>query len=157
MWSALLALNFLSTVSAQRLTTTFTTRVCCSARETHSASRHWQDEGSAQCTSCAPLPHLHFLPSKSTARGRHAAAHDAQWHTRRKLREHVTEGRRWFFPLPLHSRRLPRAEPRCRLHELERVHNWRAKLRGRLQCAVGDEGKWRASASEAIGKRERDE
>ena len=33
---------------------------------------------------------------QSTARGRHAAAHDEHWHTRRKLRQHVAEGRRRF-------------------------------------------------------------
>jgi hypothetical protein len=75
------------------------------------------------------------------ARGRHAAAHDAHWHTRRKIREHVTKGRRRFFSMPLHAWRLPREEPRRCLHELERALNLRAKLRGRQQFAVGDEGK----------------
>jgi hypothetical protein len=63
----------------------------------------------------------------------------------------MTEGRRRFFPMPLHAWRLPREEPRRRLHELERARDLRAKLRGRLQLAVGDEGKRHASASEAIG------
>jgi hypothetical protein len=53
----------------------------------------------------------------------------------------VTEGRRRFFPMPLHAWRLPREEPRRRLHELERAHDLRAKLLARLQLAVGDEGK----------------
>ena len=33
-----------------------------------------------------------------------------------------------------------RKQPRLGLEELEREHDWRAKLRGRLQLAVGDEG-----------------
>jgi hypothetical protein len=53
----------------------------------------------------------------------------------------VTEGLRRFFPMPLHFWRLHSEEPRRRLDELERVHDLRAKLRGRLQLAVGDEGK----------------
>jgi hypothetical protein len=43
--------------------------------------------------------------------------------------------------MPLHAWRLPRVEPRRRLHELERAHDLRAKLRGRLQLAAGDEVK----------------
>jgi hypothetical protein len=53
----------------------------------------------------------------------------------------VAEGRRRFFSMPLHAWRLPREEPRRRLHELERAHDLRAKLLARLQLAVGDEGK----------------
>jgi hypothetical protein len=41
--------------------------------------------------------------------------------------------------MPLHAWRLPREEPRRRLHELERADNLQAKLRGRLQLAVGDD------------------
>ena len=50
-----------------------------------------------------PVGHVHTgrRGSQSTARGRHAAAHDAHWHTLRKLRQHVAEGRRRFFPMPL--------------------------------------------------------
>ena len=90
-----------------------------------------------------PGDHVHTgrRGGHSTARGRHAAAHDAHWHTRRKLREHVTEGRRRLVPMPLHAWRLPRKEPRRCLHELERAHDLRAKLRGRLQLTVGDEDK----------------
>ncbi len=52
------------------------------------------------------------------------------------------EGRRRLFQMPLHAWRLPREEPRRRLHELERAHDVSVKLRGRLQLAVGvDEGK----------------
>jgi hypothetical protein len=32
-----------------------------------------------------------------------------------------------------------RKQPRLSLKELERAHDWRAKLRGRLQLAVGNE------------------
>ena len=78
---------------------------------------------------------------ESTARGQHAAAHDAHWHTRRKLCGHVTEGRRRFFPMPLRTWRLPLEEERRRLHEHEWPFDLRAKLCGRLQLAVGDEGK----------------
>jgi hypothetical protein len=45
-----------------------------------------------------------------------------------------------------------REEPHLGLDKLERAHDLRAKLRGRLQLAVGDEGKWHASASEVIGE-----
>jgi hypothetical protein len=48
----------------------------------------------------------------------------------------VTEGRRRFFSMPFDARRLPREEPRRRLHELERTHDLRAKLRGRRKIAV---------------------
>jgi hypothetical protein len=53
----------------------------------------------------------------------------------------MTEGRRRFFSMPLHTWRLPRKEPSRRLHELERALDLRAKLRDRHQIAVGDEGK----------------
>jgi hypothetical protein len=43
--------------------------------------------------------------------------------------------------MPLHAWRLPREEPRRRLHEFERAHDVRVKLRARLQLAVGIEGK----------------
>jgi hypothetical protein len=80
---------------------------------------------------------------QSTARDRHAAKHEAHWHTRGKLREHEIDGEgRWcFLPMPLHAWRSLREEPRRRLHELERTLDLRAKLRGRLQFAVGDESK----------------
>jgi hypothetical protein len=42
--------------------------------------------------------------------------------------------------MPLHACRLSREEPRGSLHELERALDLRAKLRGRQQFAVGDEG-----------------
>jgi hypothetical protein len=77
---------------------------------------------------------------QSTACGRHAAAHDAHWHAWEKLGEHVTEGRRRRFSMPLHAWRLLREEPRCRLHELERLLNLSAKLLGRQQLAVVNEG-----------------
>jgi hypothetical protein len=53
----------------------------------------------------------------------------------------VAEGQRRFFQMPLHAWRLPREEPRRRLHELERAHDLRAKLRWRQEFAVDDEGK----------------
>jgi hypothetical protein len=43
--------------------------------------------------------------------------------------------------MPLDVWRLPREEPRRGLHELERALDLRAKLRGRQQFAVGEEGK----------------
>jgi hypothetical protein len=42
--------------------------------------------------------------------------------------------------MPLHSWQLPREEPRCSLNELERAHDFRAKMRWRREIAVGDEG-----------------
>ena len=45
-----------------------------------------------------------------------------------------------------------RKKPRFAFDELERALDLRAKLRGRLQLAVGDEGKRHASASEVISK-----
>ena len=54
--------------------------------------------------------------------------------------------------MPLHAWRLPREEPRRRLHELERTLDMRAKLRGQLQLAVGDEGKFHASTSQVIAE-----
>jgi hypothetical protein len=43
--------------------------------------------------------------------------------------------------MPLDAWRSLREEPRRRFHELERTLDLRAKLRGRLQFAVGDENK----------------
>jgi hypothetical protein len=71
---------------------------------------------------------------------RHAAEHYAHWHTRGKLGEHVTEGRRRFLRVPIW--RSPREEPRRGFHEFERaLDDLRAKLRGRQEIAVDDEGK----------------
>jgi hypothetical protein len=91
---------------------------------------------------CRPVDHVHTgrRGGQSTARGRHAAAHDAHWHTRRQLREHVAEGQRRFFQMPLHAGRLSREEPRRRLYELDQALDVSVKLLGRLQLAVGDEG-----------------
>jgi hypothetical protein len=36
---------------------------------------------------------------------------------------------------------LPREEPRCRLHELERAQDVSVKLLARLQLAIGDKSK----------------
>jgi CRISPR/Cas system endoribonuclease Cas6 (RAMP superfamily) len=90
-----------------------------------------------------PVHHVHTgdRGGQSTARGRQAAAHVADCHTRRKLRQHVTEGRRRLFSMPLHAWRLQSEEPRRRLYELERAHDESVKLLARLQLAVGDEGK----------------
>ena len=90
-----------------------------------------------------PVHHVHTgrRGGQSTARGRHAAAHEAHRNTRRKLREYVTEGQRRLFQMPLHAWRLPREEPHRRLHELERALDLRAKLLGQLQLAAADEGK----------------
>jgi hypothetical protein len=59
----------------------------------------------------------------------------------------VAEGRRRFFPMPLHAWRLPREEPHRRLHELERALDVSEKLLGRLQLAADDNFK---SAGEVI-------
>ncbi len=90
-----------------------------------------------------PVEHVYTGRGQSTARSHHAAEHYAHWHTRGKLGEHVTEGRRWLIrvPKPLDAWRLPREEPRRGLHELERALDLRAKLRGREEIAVDDEGK----------------
>ena len=65
-----------------------------------------------------PAHHVHTgrRGDKSTARDRHTAAHDAYSLTRRKLRQHVAEGRRRFFTKPLHAVRWPRTIPHRRLH-----------------------------------------
>jgi hypothetical protein len=107
------------------------------------ATPHHTLENQPNPTPCRPVHHIHTgrRGGQSTARGRHAAAHDAHWHTRRKLRKHVTEGRRRFFSMPLHAWRLLRKEPRRRLHELEWAHDLSVKLLARLQLAVGNEGK----------------
>ena len=53
----------------------------------------------------------------------------------------------------IHAWRLPREEPRRRLHELERAHDLRAKLLGRRQLAAdGVDDNCHACASEAIEK-----
>ena len=92
-----------------------------------------------------PVEHVHTSRrwDQSTARSRHASEHYAHWHTRGKLGEHVTEGQRRFLmvPTPLDAWQLPREEPRRGLHELERALDLRAKLRGRQEIAVDDEGK----------------
>jgi hypothetical protein len=45
-----------------------------------------------------------------------------------------------------------RKKPLLAFDELERVHDWCEKLLGRQQYAVGDEGKYHASASKTIAK-----
>ncbi len=66
----------------------------------------------------------------------------------------MTEGRRRFLlvPVPLNVWRLLREEPLRGLHELDRVLDLRAKLRGRQQLAVSDEGKRHGFTSEVIGE-----
>jgi hypothetical protein len=146
------------------------TSVSCSKHHTHKAHASTSTTSAAHSTARAPLQqHLHSPhatprhtiydpPSpaprrpvhhvhtggsggQSTACGSHAAAHDAHWHTRRKLRQHVTEGRRRFFSITLHASRLPRKKTHCSLRELESTLDLRAKLHGRQQFAVGNEGK----------------
>ena len=48
-----------------------------------------------------------------------------------------------------------RKKPLVAIEEIERAHDLRAKLLGRLQYAVGNEGKKHGSTVEAIGKCER--
>ncbi len=118
----------------------------------------------AHSRSGAPLqPHLHFLHAtprhtlhhhlspaprhvrhvrigrrsdQSLARERHTAEHEAHSPTRRTFRNNAAEGRKRWLPTVM------RKKPLVVLEKLERAaHDLRAKLLGRLQYAVGDEGK----------------
>ena len=99
-----------------------------------------------------PVHHVHTgrRGSQSMARGRSAAAHDAHWNTRQKLREHVSKRRRRHFPMPLQAGRLPRKEPLLDHDKFEWALDVRVKLLRGLQLAV--EGQEHSSASEAILK-----
>jgi hypothetical protein len=94
------------------------------------------------------VSHVHIgrRGGKSLARERHIAEHEAHSPTRRTFRDNGAEGRQRLLPTVM------RKKPLVAFDELERVHDASVKLLGRLQYAVGDEGKWHASASEAIAK-----
>jgi hypothetical protein len=135
------------------------------ARVKHTPQRHASTgtTSAAHSTARAPLqPHLHFLHAtprhtlhhhlspaprhvhhvhigtlsdQSQARERHKEQHEAHSTTRTILRENGAEGRQRGLP----TAQLLRKQPRLGLEELEQAHEWRAKLRGRLQLAVDDE------------------
>jgi hypothetical protein len=77
------------------------------------------------------------------ARERHTAEHGAHSPTRRTFRDNAAEGRQRLLPTVM------RKKPLLAFDELERVHDLRAKLLGRLQLAVGGDND--KSASEVIG------
>jgi len=79
--------------------------------------------------------HIGRRGGQSLARGRHTAEHEAHSPTRRTFRDNAAEGRQRLLPTVM------RKKPLLALDELERAHDLRAKLLGRVQLAVGDEGK----------------
>ncbi len=155
-------------------------QACPAARVKHTTHASNGTTSAAHSTSRAPLqPHLnsphatprhtlhnHLSPSprpvrhvhigrrsgQSLARGRHTVEHKAHWHQWRTVREVGAGGRQRFLPTVLPAWRSLRKQPRLDLDELEQALDLRAKFLGRLQLAVGDEGKRHESASEAIGK-----
>jgi MoxR-like ATPase len=73
---------------------------------------------------------------QSLARKRHTGEHEAHSPTRRTFRDNAAEGRQRWLPTVM------RKKPLVAFDEIERAaHDLRAKLLGRLQYAVGDEGK----------------
>ena len=88
------------------------------------------------------------------ARGRHTgenAKHSPPWNI---LYENGAEGRQRLLPTVLPAWRSLREKTRLGLDQFEQALDLRAKLRGRLQLAVGDEGKryHYGCASEANGE-----
>jgi hypothetical protein len=85
---------------------------------------------------------------QSLAHERHTAEHEAHSPTRRTFRDSAAEGRQRWLPTVM------RKKPLVVLEKLERAahDDLTAKLRGRLQYAVGNEGKKHGSAVEAIRK-----
>jgi hypothetical protein len=75
------------------------------------------------------------------ARERHTAEHDAHSPTRRTFSDNGAEGRQRLLPTVLAAWRSQSQKSRLGHHELEWTRDLRAKMRGRLQLAVGDEGK----------------
>ncbi len=78
---------------------------------------------------------------QSLARERHTAEHEAHWHTRGTFRQNGGEGRQRLLPTVHGAWQSLGKQMRLGLDELERALDLHAKLRGRLQLAVGDEGK----------------
>ena len=79
--------------------------------------------------------HIGRRSGQSLARERHAAEHEAHSPTRRTFRDNAAEGRQRLLPTVMRKKTL------VAFDELERAHDCRAKLFGRLQLAIGDEGK----------------
>ncbi len=143
-----------------------TSQRCLQHASYHTAHASTGTTSAAHSTARAPLqPHLHSLYAtprhtlhypgspaprrlvdhvhtgrrggQSLARERHTAEHAAYSPTRTIYRENGAEGRQRCLPTVQSLRK----KPRLGLDELERAHDLRAKLRGRLQFAVGNEGK----------------
>ncbi len=85
--------------------------------------------------------HIGWRSGQSLARDGHTAEHEAHSDTWKTFREDGADERQRFLLMVLAARRSLRKKPRLGLQELERTHDLRVKLRGRLQIAVGDEGK----------------
>ena len=146
------------------------------ARVKHTAHASTGTTSAAHSTARAPLQqHLHFLHAtprhtlhhhlspaprhvghvhigrrsdQSLARERHAGEHAAQSPARGIFRDNRGEGRQLWLPTVM------RKKPLVVLEKLELAgyDDLTAKLRGRLQYAVGNEGKKHGSAVEAIRK-----
>jgi hypothetical protein len=84
----------------------------------------------------------------SLARERHTAEHEAHSPTRRTFRDNAAEGRQLWLPTVMRKKPLVVLEKL----ELAAFDDLRAKPRGRLQYAVGNEGKKHGSAVEAIAR-----
>jgi hypothetical protein len=92
--------------------------------------------------------HIGRRSGQSLARERHTGEHEAHSPTRRTFRDIAAERQQRLLPTVM------RKKPLRAFDELERAHDLRAKLIGRLQYTVGDDDY--KSASEAIVKRESD-
>ena len=78
--------------------------------------------------------HIGSRSGQSTACKRHKWEHEAHSPTRSTFRDNAAEWRQRLLPTMM------RKKPLVAFDELERVHDWRAKLLGRQQfAAVGDE------------------
>jgi hypothetical protein len=74
------------------------------------------------------------------ARGRHTGENKTHSLTRSIFHENGGEGRQRWLPTVLPALRSLRKQKRLGFDELEHAIDLRAKLRGRLQLAVGEEG-----------------
>ncbi len=90
-----------------------------------------------------PAEHVHLgrRSGQSLARDRNTTEHEAHLHAGRIIHENGAEGRQRFLPTVLKARRSSREKIRLGFDELDGALDLRAKLRGRLQAAVGEEGK----------------
>jgi hypothetical protein len=79
--------------------------------------------------------HIGRRSGQSTARSRHTGENEAHSLTRSIFHENAAEGRERLLPMVMRKKTL------LAFDELEHAHDLRAKLLGRLQYAVGDEGK----------------